>query len=263
MEFAILSRPQWRSPLEGRPPSPQDPRIVCAPLQALVLLEADSAILQSHLRLQNPWIVFTSPASVVAFHALVKHWTLDVSAYALRYVAVGNGTRDQLLRSFAHLSQADILVSADPEKADASSTLAALDALVARETLIWSAQQFLVIEGQGNRPTLPEGLMRRGAHAVSYPIYQRLDVDWSEAVWQRLSQAAPQQAGIVITSSTVIVRALQCMHARGLDPSRFCWYTQHLGIANKLMHAGLGPIGRVRLDAQHITGDLFTHGNYW
>lgn len=264
MEFAILARPQWRRPVEcDSPQSLQDPRVVCAPVQELVLLNADPAILQSHLLLEQPWIVFTSPASVVALHALLPRWAFDISAHALRYVAVGNGTRDQLLRAFPHLSQADVLVSADPERADANSTLAALDALCARETLIWSAQQFLVIEGLGNRPTLREGLIARGAKAVSYPIYERIDVDWPQPVWQRLAQAKPGEAGIVITSTTVIDRVLQAMKARSLDPLRFRWCTQHLSIANKLMHAGLGPIGRVRLDAQHLTGDLFTHGNNW
>lgn len=263
MEFAILARPQWRSPLESASPSPQDPRIVCAPVQELVLLNADPAILQSHLLLEHPWIVFTSPASVVAFHALLQRSALDISAYALRYVAVGNGTRDHLLRVFPHLSQADVLVSADPERADANSTLAALDVLAAQEGMQWAEQQFLVIEGHDNRPTVREGLIARGAKAASSPIYERIDVDWPQPVWQRLSQARPGAVGIVITSTTVIDRVLQAMKARRLDPSRFRWCTQHLSIANKLMHAGLGPVGHVRLDAQHLTGDLFTHGNNW
>ena len=263
MEFAILARPQWRSPLESASPSPQDPRIVCAPVQELVLLNADPAILQSHLLLEHPWIVFTSPASVVAFHALLQRSALDISAYALRYVAVGNGTRDQLLRAFHHLSQADVVVSADAETADAAHTLMALDALVARETLQWTLQKFLLIEGYKNRPILKDGLIARGAHAESFAIYERIEVDWPAALWQQLAQAKPAEVGIVMTSTTVINRMLQLMRAHGLSPSGFRWFTQHFSIATKLMHEGLGPIGRVRLDAQHLSSDLFSHGNNW
>lgn len=263
MELAILARPQWRTPLEGMPPTPPDPRVIVAPLQELVLRDVDSVKLQSHLASPSNWLVFTSPASVMALSALTKQWAIDLSAGASRYVAVGNGTRDQLLRAFHHLSQADVVVSADAETADAAHTLTALDALVARETLQWTLQKFLLIEGYKNRPILKDGLIARGAHAESFAIYERIEVDWPAALWQQLAQAKPAEVGIVMTSTTVINRMLQLMRAHGLSPSGFRWFTQHFSIATKLMHEGLGPIGRVRLDAQHLSSDLFSHGNNW
>lgn len=263
MELAILARPQWRTPLEGTPAPSQDPRVIAAPLQELVLLKADSMRLQSHLVSSNSWLVFTSPASVIALSSLAKQWALDLSTCPSRYVAVGHGTRDQLLRTFHHLSQAQIVVSADAQTADAAHTLMALDAIVASESLQWGRQKFLLIEGCNNRPTLRDGLIARGTHAESFPIYERIDVDWPKGLWQQLARAKPGEVGIVMTSTTVIDRILQLMKARGLHPSGFRWCTQHFSIANKLMHEGLGPIIRVRLDAQHLTSDLFSHGNHW
>ncbi len=263
MERAILARPLWRDPVQGAAPLPQDPRIISAPLQVLALLSPDSAVLESHLRAPNPWLVLTSPASVVAFGALAKRLNIDLSQHALRYAAVGNGTRDQLLRSLAHVPQAEVVVSAETEKSDAHSTLAALDRVAAQQGWSWAEQQFLVIEGADNRPTLREGLKARGAQAGSYPIYERINVDWPEPLWQQLAQAKPGEIGIVITSTTVIARVLELIRARGLDPLQFSWCTQHLAIATQLVHAGLGPIHRVRLDAQHITDDLFIYGNHW
>ena len=263
MEFAVLARPQWRSPLQGESDRSLDPRIVAAPLQELELLDLDPQALNSQLQLHGLWIVFTSPASVQAFQAQIGRHALELPYRALRFIAVGTGTRDQICRAFSSLRSEEILISSDPEKADAASTLQALDQVARQTGLDWPSQHFLVIEGQGNRATLREGLVCRKAQVVSLALYARLDVQWPEALWARLAQSAPRQAGIVITSTTVIERLVHEMKARDLDPRKFVWCTQHATIAARLDNAGFGPVRRIRLDAQSITNDLFTHGGNW
>lgn len=263
MDYAVLARPQWRPSLQGELAPPADPRIILAPLQELSLLSADSNALKAHISASNPWLVFTSPASVLAFNAYLKACELDLFHCAIRFAAVGAGTRDQLVKVFPQISAQEVVTSREPEKADAISTLAALDDLVKKENLSWPDQKFLILEGQDNRTTLREGLLQRQAKAQSLPLYQRIDVEWPEALWLRLSKTAAGQAGIVVTSTTVIDRLLLVIQSKGLDPKQFVWFTQHTTIAHRLAHAGLGPIGRVRLDAQRISDDLFSHVHNW
>lgn len=263
MEYAVLARPQWRSPLQGEAPPITDSRIIAAPLQELVLLKADPQALRDHLRLANPWIVFTSPASVLAFRAYLSHCKPEISTSGVHWAAVGSGTRDQALRLFETLRADQVIVSEDPQKAEANSTLQALDHAAQETGFDWPGQHFLVIEGSGNRPTLREGLVARKAKAQSLALYERVDVDWPSELWSRLVQATPKQVGIVITSTAVVDRLLGAMKQRGLDPSQFRWCTQHAAIAAKLAHWGLGPIGCVRLDPQHLSNDLFSNGHNW
>jgi uroporphyrinogen-III synthase len=263
MEYAVLARPQWRSPLQGEAPPIADSRIIVAPLQELMLLEADPHLLRDHLRFANPWIVFTSPASVLAFRAYLSHCGMEFSTARVHWAAVGNGTRDQALRMFESLRSDEVIVSEDPHKADASSTLQALDYAAQKLGFDWPSQQFLVIEGKDNRPTLREGLVARGARAQSLALYMRVDVDWPHELWGRLALATRQQAGLVITSTTVVDRLFKAMKQHRIDPHQFRWCTQHAAIAAKLVHWGLGPIGCVRLDPQHLSNDLFSNGHNW
>jgi uroporphyrinogen-III synthase len=263
MDYAVLARPQWRSPLSGEAPRITDSKIISAPLQELVLLTADPQVLQEHLRAANPWVVFTSPASVLAFKAYLSHCDTAISNTRLHWAAVGNGTRDQALRMFETLRADQVIVSEDPQKADAVSTLQALDHAADKTGFDWPSQQFLVIEGKENRPTLREGLAARKAKAQSLALYERVDVDWPSELWSRLAQATPKQVGIVITSTAVVDRLLGAMKQRSLDPLQFRWCTQHASIAAKLTHWGLGPIGCVRLDPEHLSNDLFANGHNW
>jgi uroporphyrinogen-III synthase len=263
MEFAVLARPKWRSPLQGEPAAFDAKTIIAAPLQELVRLNADCALLTQHLGLANAWVVLTSPASVLAFKAALLECGIDLPERALRWAALGNGTRDQLIELFEGLSEHDVVVSEDPLKADANSLLLALDSATGQLSLTWQHQHFLIIEGEGNRETLRQGLVARRAHAQSLPLYQRVECDWPSEIWDRLTHARPKQAGIIITSTAVVDRLLDAMTQRGIDASKFCWWTQHAAIAAKLARHGLAPIGRVRLDPQHLSNDLFLHGHNW
>ena len=263
MEFAVLARPQWRSPVHGKADEPLDPRIILAPLQELELITTAPTVLQHHLASPNAWLVLTSPASVLALKAHTDAHALSLSNAAVNFVAVGAGTRDQLCKVFPWLQSENILISRHSESADASSTLEALDRHARESGLDWPSQKFLVIEGQDNRATLREGLAARTANVNVLVLYKRIQVNWPEPLWSRLAQSAQQQAGIVITSTAVIEPLLQAMELRSIDPRRFYWCTQHAAIATRLADKGLGPVGRVRLDAKHITDDLFTHGHHW
>jgi hypothetical protein len=71
---------------------------------------------------------------------------------------------------------------------------------------------------------------------------------------------------VVLTSTTVVDRALQLLRVNTVDPKGIVWCTQHKAIADRLHQAGvakLSAIRRVRLDAQHLMKDLFEHETYW
>lgn len=263
MEFAVLARPQWRLPLQSEAAPALDLRIISAPLQELELIPADPNVLKEHIQAPMPWLVFTSPASAVAFQAYLKEVFQEFPFAMVRFVAVGAGTRDQLTELFTELQRQEIVVSTEAEKADADTTLQALDQAIQKDRLSFSQQDFLVIEGQGNRPTLREGLTARQAKVRSLALYRRIDVQWPQSLWDRLAATPAGQAAIVVTSSPVIDRVIAAIRAKGLDPQKFQWCTQHATIANRLQKAGLGPIRRVRLDAQLISDDLFTHDCNW
>lgn len=262
---ALLARPQWRG-LAGEAAGPADPRVWAAPLQ---LLEPDSeaeALRSETLAfLSHPastrWVIFTSPASVIAF----QHWMQSTKPGTPpkfdRFAAVGTGTADQMRRSGLQAEGA-IVVGADAATADAVATVKALAECLQSEGQAWAEQCFVVVGGANNRLTLIDELAKHGARVMALPLYSRRDVEWPDRVWKRLSEC-PGETAVVVTSSTVVERLMQSLLTHGIDPASLTWATHHATIAAKLVAWGVSPIRRVRLDSAELSKDLFDHEQHW
>jgi uroporphyrinogen-III synthase len=288
MQFALLSRPLWAGsaliqtliPAQSAPAN--DPRLISAPLQQLEFIQTDqfnppsSATIFNYLTLAapaaaNPWFIFTSPASVQAF----GFWVLQIKAQLpfthARLAAVGTGTLDRLkeLQRMGFFSEDQIkqaICEQEKEKADAQGLLEKLNQSGTKQAINWSDHFVLLVQGQGNRPTLADGLNAMGANVARCELYRRVDIDWPKEVLAKLKTAAPGQAGVVLTSTTVVDRALQLLGTNMINPKAVVWCTQHQAIADRLQQAGaaqLNQIRRVRLDTQYLIHDLFEHENYW
>jgi uroporphyrinogen-III synthase len=290
VRLAFLTRPQWdwSSPVgPGSELSPTasssasvpqdpsiDPRVVAAPLQHLVLRPPDRKILDQFRWAQEQWLVLTSPASVQALDQWLFHTGINIMFNPdMRIAAVGSGTNAQLAHYIAQnsadparawrIDASRSVRSAVDEKADATALLAAMDAVYQREGFLWHEQMVLIAQGQDSRRTLADGLRDRGAYVVIADLYQRVDISWPQEVWQRIRDAQPKEAAVVLTSTTVVERAVSECVAHGVEPSRIVWATQHAAIAERLRQHGIQSIRRVRLDHAHLTGDLFDDEQYW
>ena len=262
---ALLARPQWRG-LSGETSPPVDPRIWSAPLQVLEPESIGEDLRSETLGfLSRPastrWAIFTSPASVTAYEHWVQTTAQQPTTQFDRFAAVGSGTADQMRRAVLKTDSA-IVVGADAATADALATVHAIADQVQSEGLAWKDQCFVIMGGTNNRPTLAEGLATLGATVMSLPLYSRRDVEWSDAVWKRLSES-PRETAIVVTSSTVVDRLMQSLVTHGIDPVRLTWATHHETIAAKLVACGVSPIRRVRLDPPELSKDLFDYEQYW
>ena len=274
---ALLARPQWRG-LSDETSLPVDPRIWAAPLQVLEPESIGEDLRSETLGfLSRPastrWAIFTSPASVTAY----EHWVQTTARLTGqptgpragqqptpqfdRFAAVGTGTADQMRRAVLQTDSA-LVVGAGAATADALATVHAIADQVQSEGLAWKDQCFVIMGGTNNRPTLAEGLATLGATVMSLPLYSRRDVEWSDAVWKRLSES-PRETAIVVTSSTVVDRLMQSLVTHGIDPVRLTWATHHATIAAKLVAYGVSPIRRVRLDPPELSKDLFDYEQYW
>lgn len=262
---ALLARPEWQGcPEETR--DPVDPRIWPAPLQALVpeptREDLRSAVIAfSSQPSSTCWLVFTSPASVIAYQHWVRPPEQRLSPVFDRLAAVGSGTADQMRRSDIESDRA-IMVGADAASADALATVEAIANQLKSDGMDWHDQSFVIVGGVDNRSTLADGLRAHGATVMSLPLYSRQDVEWSDVIWKRLSEF-PHETVIVITSSTVIERLMQSLVTHGIDPVSLHWATHHATIAARLSEQRLGRIRRVRLDPPELSRDLFEHEQYW
>lgn len=286
MQYALLTRPQWSggalaTQLTNEPTtglasevSQSDPRLIMAPLQQLELLQAHPSQFAALLHAAKPWLILTSPASVHAFGVWAQQQITASTLPNLHHAhlaAVGSGTRDRLhdllecgLITTQQMDQA--ICVEDKEKADAHGLLRELTQLAVHESINWAAQSVWLVQGQANRPTLAEGLKAMGATVFVLELYRRIDCDWPGHVLAQLKNAAPGQAAVVLTSTTVVDRAMQLLRTITVDPKAIVWCTQHKAIADRLHQAGAAPlpaIRRVRLDAQYLMKDLFEHEIYW
>lgn len=271
MKQAVLVRPQWHDALAR---DAVDPRIVMAPLQVLRSCVPPSSVVSDFAQASSPWVVFTSPASVQAYarwsDADGIRWLRDPW---VRVAAVGSGTCDELQREHIarHTPASDawsfsiesVLHSETDEKADAKSLLAAFDAEHERSPFDWSAQTLFVIQAVDNRPTLADGLRARGAKVVETVLYERCDVEWGPAIWERLQSFEWSSTGIVVTSSGMVEKIIAQLVRRGVAVHELIWCTHHATIALRLQDQGLRPIRRVRLSPEHLLSDLFTHEHVW
>lgn len=263
MRLALITRPQWDPPLVSF--IDHDPRLVRAPLQRLRLCAVDEAKFSQWRQTpsgSSRWLVLTSPASVVALQRWCAAHDADLLSGELNVAAVGGGTRDQAAK-LLNLDAQKIIVSDAVESADAGSLIAALAAYGESKKssgFDWDRQSFLVIEGQGNRPTLRKGLQGLGAHVLTMALYARIDVDWPREIWSMIAQGS---MGVVVTSSAMASRLIAefSQHAIALDA--VIWCTQHATIARHLKEHGVGRVRRVRLDEGLLQNDLFADEQYW
>lgn len=290
VQFALLTRPQWdwSSPVgagsqlnptaSSSASVPQesvvDARVIAAPLQHLALCTPDKKILDQFRWAQEQWLVLTSPASVQALDQWLFHTGINIMFNPdMRIAAVGSGTNAQLAHYIAQnsadparawrIDATRSVRSAVDEKADATALLAAMDAVYQREGFLWPEQLVLIAQGQDSRRTLADGLRDRGAHVLVADLYRRIDVSWSEQVWQQITNAPPREIAVVLTSTTVVERAISECVAHGVDPRRLVWATQHAAIAERLSQHGIQLVRRVRLDHAHLTGDIFDNEQHW
>ncbi len=287
---ALIARPQWdwSSPIGAgsdhipsvassasiQQESLGDPRLVGAPLQHLSLCPPDRRILDRFRWAQQQWLVLTSPASVQALDQWLFHTGINVMFNPdMRVAAVGSGTNNQLAHYISQnaadparawrINANRTITSAVDEKADAVGLLAAMDAVCRRDGFYWQEQMVLIAQGMGSRTTLVDGLRARGATVLVANLYQRIDVRWPDRIWAMLANAAPNEIAVVVTSTTVVDRLIQACGQHQLDLARVAWATQHAAVAERLKSRGIQPIRRVRLDPDHLSGDLFDHEQYW
>lgn len=272
MRLALITRPQWDPPLASF--IDHDSRLIGAPLQQLRLLAGDQDVFSEWQTAPSRWLVLTSPASVVALQRwCANHQGSSTLQGDFGVAAVGGGTRDQAAR-LLKIDAQEIIVSGADETADAVSLVAALKAFGDSKKsngFEWRQQSFLVIEGEGNRPTLRDGLSSLGAHVLAMALYARIDVDWPAEFWamidesngQTTAQAQGGRVGIVITSSAMVLRVTTEFARRGIGLDRVIWCTQHATIARHLSAQGVGRVRRVRLDEGVLQHDLFDDEQYW
>lgn len=271
MRIALITRPQWESKASGPTGSS---RLIDAPLQELQLCAPDPQTLKALLDASHPWVVFTSPASVQAMDRWVRATGIHpMQCKGLRVAAVGSGTRYAAMQVAAHhaddpsmrwaVNLDDAVVSLSDERADAHTLLAALDAFVDQHALKWNEQTLLVAQGEGNRPTLAEGLAQRHARVIATALYRRTDVPWSESVWSAIKSHPAGECGVVVTTSGVIDRLVSDCASHAVKPQHLVWCTQHAAIADRLHARGITHVRRVSLDAAHLEHDLFEGGSTW
>ena len=273
---AWVARPEWIDATFVQRP---DTRLRPMPLQRLRMRSVPYAVFQGLERSASAWLVLTSPASVRALRRWLESSGDDYvrGLGRLRIAAVGSGTRDQLLKEIfftlgersadAHpssdLKPEQIIVAAEGAHADAEGLLRAMDNIQKREHFDWSTQTLLLIEGESNRPTLREGLERRGAHVLSACLYLREDAPWPEQAWQEIAQAGPGEIGIVVTSSTTAEHLMGLFQHHGIPLIHVVWCTHHATIAGLLTKRGISRVRRVRLDDEFLEQDLFVNEHFW
>jgi len=290
MRHVLLTRPQWQTVPPTLPPTlpqtvpqtaPQalkaqpaaDSRIIAAPLQLIHDQAVAPALWNEFIAHPNAWLIFTSPTSVEAFSRWLSgnttpHQAVYTASLNLRVAAVGSGTRDRLrllleqgFLAAAHIATA--VCAEDSERADAAALLSRLKETGPAGNHGWTDQQVFLVEGQGNRPTLADGLSALGAKVHHLALYTRIDTHWPEHVLSMIRQAAPREVGVVITSSTVVERALQMLRDHQVDPEHVVWCTQHQTIAQSLVTAGISRVRKIRLEPTQLTHDLFKDEHYW
>jgi uroporphyrinogen-III synthase len=282
MQQVLLTRPRWEEDSGGvapnhvvnyLPAAPADPRILPAPLQQIHFQSPSPALWEEISNRPNAWLIFTSPTSVEAFsrwatQELPASGVAAVPPPGLRLAAVGLGTRDRLAllvdQGFlsAEQVQATIYV-ADSDRADATALLTQLNIQGPGNGQSWDGQFVFLVQGQGNRPTLADGLNLLGATVIQVTLYARVNAHWPQALLSLVQSAAPQAVGIVITSSTVVERLLQMLRDHQVDPDRLVWCTQHQTIAQSLFAAGISCVRKIRLEPTRLIHDLFQDEQYW
>jgi uroporphyrinogen-III synthase len=287
---ALIARPQWdwSSPIgSGSDKSSNaaqsasvpnhnelDPRLIAAPLQHLTLCAPDKRVLNTFRWASKQWLVLTSPASVQALDQWLFHTGVNIMFNPdMRVAVVGAGTNAQLAHYIAQnsadparawrMNTSRTVTSAIDEQADAHGLLSAMDAVYLRDGFLWQEQMVLIAQGHGSRTTLAAGLRDRGATVLIADLYRRIDVSWNDDVWQMISNSAPGETAVVVTSTTVIDRLLGECAAHQVALDRLAWCTQHAAIAERLKTAGLQSVRRVRLDPMLLSADLFEHEQYW
>jgi uroporphyrinogen-III synthase len=282
MRHVLLTRPQWQtSPQTSPQTAPKaakalpaaDSRIIAAPLQFIHDQAVAPALWNEFIAHPNAWLIFTSPTSVEAFSRWLSgntapHQAVHTASLNLRIAAVGGGTRDRLrlLLEQGFLAAANIataVCAGDSERADAVTLLSRLKETGPAGMHGWTDQQAFLVEGQGNRPTLADGLSALGAKVHHLALYTRTDTNWPEHVLSMIRQAAPKEVGVVITSSTVVERAVQMLRNHKVDPEHVVWCTQHQTIAQSLATAGISRVRKIRLEPTQLTYDLFKDEQYW
>lgn len=269
LKHLISTRPQWRDRVGANddavdPIGPLlDARIWRGPLQQLELVTPPSTTDLSDASHQH-WLVFTSPSSVLAFDA----WMHDHAQNLLinhrpRFAAVGGGTADRL-RAMPWMKPFDeILHVEDSAKASAQSLIDCLSTRQPQESWAWPDQSFVLVEGEDNRPTLAQGLSALGAEVHPFPVYRRTDARWNLSLKGLIQHSMPKEVGLLVTSSTVIDRALSCVAELRVPMNHVVWLTQHQTIADQLHEKIREPILRVRLDPRYFVGDAFDQPTSW
>ncbi len=269
LKHLISTRPQWRDRVGANddavdPIGPLlDARIWRGPLQQLELVTPTFTPDFSGAS-HHHWLIFSSPSSVLAFDAWMRSYAENLFInHRPRLAAVGGGTADRL-RAMPWTTEFDeILHVEDSTKASAQSLIDCLLARQSQELFAWPDQCFILVEGEENRPTLAQGLSALGAKIQAWPLYRRTDARWNRSLKDLIRDSMPREVGLLVTSSTVIDRALSCVAELRVPMNHVVWLTQHQTIADQLHEKTRESILRVRLDPRYFVGDAFDQPTSW